>query len=83
MERTPDDAVRLGEAFVEALGRRDFVRLEALFDPHVRFRALVPPGLRTAENAAAAAAHPKRWFGDADRFDLVTSTVDGSDHAPD
>ena len=75
MERTPEDAVRVGEAFVEALGRRDFLRLEALFDAHVRFQALVPPGLRTAEDATAAAAHPRRWFGDADRFDLVASTV--------
>jgi hypothetical protein len=75
MAPTADDGVRLGEAFVEALGRRDFLRLEALLDPHVRFRALVPPGLRTADDAAAAAAHPRGWFGDADRFDLVASTV--------
>jgi hypothetical protein len=76
MARTAEDAAHVGEAFVEAMGRRDFVRLEALFDPRVRFRALVPPGLRAAEDATAAVAHLRRWFGDADRFDLVASTVD-------
>ncbi len=76
MARTTEDTGRLGEAFVKARGRRDFVRLEALFDPQIRFRALVPTGLRTAEDAITAVAHPRRSFGDADRFNLVASTVD-------
>jgi len=65
----------MGTTFVKALRRRDFAKLQELFHPRIRFRALVPPGLRTAEEAAAAAEHPKRWFGDADRFDVVASKV--------
>lgn len=74
--RTMEETGHLGKAFIEALGRRDFSRLESIFDPQVRFRALVPPGFRTAEDAAAAVEHPRRWFADADRFELLASTVD-------
>lgn len=70
-----DDGVGLAEAFVDALARRDFARLHGLFDAQVRFRALVPPGLRDAGDAAGAVGHLRRWFGDADRFELVASTI--------
>lgn len=76
MPPTREPGARLGEAFLDALSRRDFPQLKDLFHPQIRFRALVPPGLRTAEDAIAAAEHLGRWFGDADRFDVISSTVD-------
>lgn len=65
----------LAEAFVDSLRRRDFSRLQDLLDPQIRFRALVPPGVRDAGDAAGAVGHLRRWFGDADAFDLFASTV--------
>lgn len=65
----------LAEAFVDSLGRRDFSRLQELFHPQIRFRALVPPGVREAGDAAGAVGHLRRWFGDADAFVVLASTV--------
>lgn len=50
----------LAEAFIDALARRDFSQLQALFDPQVRFRALIPSGLRAAGDAAGAIRYLSR-----------------------
>lgn len=62
--------------FLEALGRRDFARLKGCLDPAVRFRALVPPGVREAADAAGAVGHLSEWFGGADHFEVVASAVE-------
>lgn len=70
------DVTAVGRPFVDALGVRDFSRLQRLFHPTIRFRALVPPGLRTAEDADKAVEHLRQWFGDSDRFDILASSAD-------
>lgn len=65
----------LAEAFVASLSRRDFSWLQELFHPRIRFRALVPPGVREAGDAAGAVGHLRRWFEDADAFVVLASTV--------
>ena len=64
------------ERFVRAVAARDFATLGACLDPQVRFRALVPSGSREADTAEGAIALLRRWFGDADRLEVLASTVD-------
>ncbi len=65
-----------GHRFVRAVSRRDWVEVEALFQPPVQFRALVPGGLREASNRGEASAWFRTWFGEADAVELVGSTVE-------
>jgi TusA-related sulfurtransferase len=65
-----------GEAFLTAVATRDFGRLEACFHPEVRFRALAPSRLYEAAGAAAATGYLRRWFGDADAFEVQKAEVD-------
>ncbi len=62
-----------GEALIAALARRDLAALEACFHPELRFRALVPPGVREVATASEAIAYFRRWFGEAERLDLLDS----------
>jgi TusA-related sulfurtransferase len=72
---TARDAISTGEAFVAALADRDFEKLEACFHPQVRFRALVPPGLRERNGSADAAAQLKAWFSEPDHMQLLQKEV--------
>lgn len=62
---------RVGETLIAALAKRAFAELEACFHPEIRFRALTPPGVREASSAEQAAAYFRKWFGDAERLELV------------
>jgi hypothetical protein len=68
--------VETTQLFMEALGRREFRTVQQCFAPEVRFRALVPPGLRDAAEASGAVEHLQRWFGEADHFELLRSEVE-------
>ncbi len=70
----PDDA-KAGEAFVDALTQRDFVRLEACLGPGVRLRALVPSGLREREGASEAAVLFRSWFEGVEHFEILERRV--------
>ena len=58
-----------------ALERQAWDDLAEFFDSTVRFRALTPNGLRTAEDREAAAKYLQKWFGDADELVLLSSEV--------
>jgi hypothetical protein len=73
MTATTDSGI--AAELVEALAAQDFERIEELFSPDVRFRALVPGGLREEAGAAAATARMRAWFGECDPFELVESEV--------
>jgi hypothetical protein len=60
---------------LEALAAQDFDRIEALFTPQVRFRALVPPGVREGQTAAEATNWLRRWFGDADQLQVLQAAA--------
>jgi hypothetical protein len=64
------------DLFVEALVRRDFGAMGACLAPGVWFRALVPPGPCEARGPAEVMARFERWFGGADRFELLAVSVD-------
>ena len=52
---------RVGERFLEALGRRDYEVLAACFAPDAQLRAVVPPGVREDEGRDAIVARFERW----------------------
>ena len=64
-----------GETLLAALARRDFAAMEACLDPAVRFRALTPSRLYEAVGAAEAVEYARRWFGEADSFEVLTADV--------
>ncbi len=66
----------LGAKFVQALSGRNWNGLEGLFQPSVKFRALIPPGLREASSGIEASAHFQQWFGKADAVELMEFTVE-------
>ena len=68
-------AAKLGHAFVEAIVTGDFDRLETLFAPDLRFRAIIPSGYREASTATGARGIVQDWFGDTDHRELLGSTV--------
>jgi hypothetical protein len=65
-------AIRL---FVAAVERRDFEILQQSFSEAVRFRALIPSGLREFSNAADARILIEGWFRDADVFEMEYSSI--------
>lgn len=73
---TRDTVIALGETFLVALAARDFDHIAGLFQPHIRFRALVPSGLREGTTAREAADWFRRWYGDAGAFQMLDSAVD-------
>jgi SnoaL-like domain len=70
------DGLEIAERFLHALRVRDFQQIGACFHPAVRFRALVSPGVREGTGASEAIQYLRRWFGDADVHELLTSTAD-------
>ncbi len=69
-------AFALAHSFVGAIVGADFDRLQSLFAPDVRFRAIVPRGYRDASTAAAARTVVEDWFGGTDERELIGWTVD-------
>ena len=74
MTRTTDQEP--AAELVEALAAKDFERLQTLFAADVRFRALIPKGLREDATAEDAAARMRGWFGDCDPLELLDSAVE-------
>jgi TusA-related sulfurtransferase len=65
--------VSVATSFVEALSERDFDAIERLFAPEVRFRAVVPRGIREAATGHDATGWLRKWFGDAESIELLGS----------
>ena len=68
--------LEIGRTFVTALSVRDFQRLQTAFHEDVQFRALVPEGIRGSIGSAETVAWLRRWFGSADEFQWLDSSVD-------
>ncbi len=66
----------IGTEFVRALSERNWDGLRSLLQPSVRFRALIPPGLREASSDVEASGHFRQWFSKADAFELMEFTVE-------
>ena len=66
----------IAKVFLTALAMRDFQHLETSLHPDIRFRALVPPGLRTGTGPQETSGWFSKWFSHADHFEVVQSEVD-------
>jgi hypothetical protein len=75
-ERAVSDLEDLGNRWLAAFSTRDFDALEGLLDPEVRFRALVPRGLREATGPVDAVRWVRLWFGDSDVFAIRSAAVE-------
>jgi TusA-related sulfurtransferase len=72
---TDERVTPMGQRFLEALVVQDFDRLQALFAPQVRFRALLPSRVREEQTAEAAAGRLRYWFGEADLLQVMDSAL--------
>lgn len=70
-----NDPRATGKIFIDAVARQAWTELAACFDETVQFRALIPSGLKDAEDRGSAAAYLQKWFGDADQLILLNSSV--------
>ena len=70
------DLESLGRRWLAAFTVRDFDQLERLLDPEVRFRALIPRGLREASGPVDAVGCLRAWFGESDVFVVRFAEVD-------
>ena len=70
--------VDVAREFVAALALRDFDRLERCLAPDVDFHAVVPGtgSFREQRGAADTAAQFRKWFGDAEPLELLSSSVE-------
>jgi TusA-related sulfurtransferase len=66
-----------GRAFLAALTSRDFAGVQASLDPDIRFRGLLPGGLRELSGAAAVTDQLRSWFEKSDVFEVVRSGAEG------
>ena len=73
---TPGNDVGLAKHFLTALADRDFSQIEAIFQPHVRFRTLSPSALRESASAEGAAEWFQRWYGDVDELEVLRLAID-------
>lgn len=69
-------ALIVGKRFLATLAARDFERLEDCFQADVSFRALVPSGVREGIGPQMTVAWLRRWFEEADLFDMQRMNVD-------
>lgn len=71
-------SAEVGQAFVEALGRKDFEALSALFDPEVDFRGLTPSRAWEATGPKALVDDVlSQWFEDSDQIERITPVDTG------
>src|SRR6476469_5235695 len=64
------DWKKVGEAILTCIRERDFERLAESFHPHVACRLLIPSSLATPYDAATLVNYFRKWFGDADIFNI-------------
>ena len=65
------DPWKPAEEFVNAIAARNYDRLQTCLGPQVRFRALIPPGLREREGARETARLIRSWFEGVDRLEVL------------
>ena len=62
--------------YVASLGRRDYTGMASCIADGAQFRAMTPESVQEAAGPGETIAVLREWFGDADVFELQSSTVD-------
>lgn len=65
----------VGSLFLEGLANRDYPRMASCLAPHVRFRAMLPPGPMVWEGAETVGNVFSSWFGSAEEFEVIDAAV--------
>jgi len=78
--RAPDEIASVGERMITSLSERDSKKLASCFHPDIRFRALVPSGLRECRGSLNATALMQSWFVAAERLQLLHKEVYSVSH---
>ena len=68
-------AREVGAAFLDALAARQFTAARSLLADHVRFRMLLPSGLKTEAGADATIGLFIGWFADAEPVEVEASSA--------
>jgi len=70
-------ALQLGRRLIDGIVAHDWAGIESCFEPNARLRAVVPQEnpFRDRVGGQEAADQIRRWFGDADVTELVSSSV--------
>ena len=76
MTTTDTTRTAVGRRFLEALGRRDYIALEACLRPNATLRAIVPSGVREDDGAPAVVARYRRWTEALDDYQVVDGAAD-------
>jgi len=71
----PTETRKVGAAFLDALAARRFTAARSLLADHVRFRMLLPSGLKTEADADATIGRFIGWFADGDPFEVEASSA--------
>jgi hypothetical protein len=71
--KTPTD---LGATFIDSLVAHDFDRIEEMLAPEIAFRKLTPGGFAEASGPEGTLEWLRRFFGDTEDAELVTSRVE-------
>jgi len=69
------DLDALGARFLAGICSQDWEQVASCFTPDVRFRALIPTGLKEGEGVASAVGYLRQWLGDANPLLLLDSDV--------
>jgi TusA-related sulfurtransferase len=70
------DTAETADQLLRAITARDFDAIAEVVSPAARFRFLIPPGPDEVTGGAEVAARFRRWFGDADAFEIVAASVE-------
>lgn len=65
----------VGGVFLEAFATRDYQQMAATLSPHVRLRAMLPPGPMDWEGPVTVAEVFGSWFGGAADFELIDAAI--------
>jgi hypothetical protein len=71
-------ALQLGRRLIDGIVAHDWAEIESCFEPDARLRAVVPKenAFRDRVGGQEAADQIRRWFGEADVTELVSSSVE-------
>jgi TusA-related sulfurtransferase len=79
-DSSPDVARSVGECLITSLSERDPEKLASCFHSNIRFRALVPSGLRESIGVQESVAMMLSWFSEAKYLQLLQKEVNLVSH---
>ncbi len=70
------ETAEAADQLLRAITVRDFDAITKVVSPTARFRFLIPPGPDEVTGGAEVAGRFRRWFGDAEAFEILAASVE-------